>query len=462
MFPRVTGRGPIRGLYACLLVLVLAVLAGCSGHTGKASSVSASSATLNGARQCTAAVDGSWVWQWRELGTTSWKSGGVSPQRCSSAAGRPEALSFRPAGLQPDTTYQYRLTADPKLPCDLQRAPNECRDVYSVDSTGTVNGTRYSSFTTQPVCDDVQGASESLASFIASNPAGSQADRRVLCLRPGTQEIGQLNGLKAWSTLTPRGEADGSKQPVVLNGNIALQSPGASVEDVRVVGCWRQSGCSGSRDKVIDVRANDVRLRHLDITQRGGRNSDLLQCVLIDSSSQVRNVTVAFSKIHSCGSESSGNMEHGIYCSQALRPVISGNWIYDNEGYGIQLYPNCDGALVAGNVVAENGGSCDVDGSTGTVYAVGFCGFGRENAARPIFPPIHCGPTSGNRAIDLVVFDPTGVPDVSDCGSKLTTSGTLRTDPDFVNRAAYDFRMRNPYARAKLGGYADITPGPRW
>jgi Right handed beta helix region len=462
MFPRVTGRGPTRGLYACLLVLVLAVLAGCSGHTGKASSVSASSATLNGARQCTAAVDGSWVWQWRELGTTSWKGGGVSPQRCSSAAGRPEALSFRPAGLQPDTTYQYRLTADPKLPCDLQRAPNECRDVYSVDSTGTVNGTRYSSFTTQPVCDDVQGASESLASFTASNPAGSQADRRVLCLRPGTQEIGQLNGLKAWSTLTPRGEADGSKQPVVLNGNIALQSPGASVEDVRVVGCWRQSGCSGSRDKVIDVRANDVRLSHLDITQRGGRNSDLLQCVLIHSSSQVRNVTVAFSKIHSCGSESSGNMEHGIYCSQALRPVISGNWIYDNEGYGIQLYPNCDGALVAGNVVAENGGSCDVDGSTGTVYAVGFCGFGRENAARPIFPPIHCGPTSGNRAIDLVVFDPTGVPDVSDCGPKLTTTGTLRTDPDFVNRAAYDFRMRNPYARAKLGGYADITPGPRW
>ena len=283
--------------------------------------------------------------------------------------GRAEAFSFRPAGLRPDTTYQYRLTVDPKLPCDLQRAPNECRDVYSVDSTGTVNGTRYSSLTTQPVCDDVQGACESLASFIAANPAGTKGDRRVLCLRPGTQEIGQLNGLKAWSTLTPRGEADGTKQAVVLNGNVALESPGATVEDVRVVGCWRQGGCSGSRDKVIDVRASDVRLSHLDITQQGGRNSDVLQCVLIDSSSQVTNVTIAFSKIHSCGSESSGNMEHGIYCSRAFRPVISGNWIYDNEGYGVQLYPNCDGALVAGNVVAENGGSCDVDGSTDTVYA---------------------------------------------------------------------------------------------
>ena len=462
MFPRVTGRGPIRGSSASLLLLVLAVLAGCSGHTGKASSVSSTSATLNGARQCTAAVDGNWAWQWRQLGTSAWKSGGASQQRCSSASGRPQAFSFRPAGLQPDTTYQYRLLVDPRLPCDLQRAPNECRDVYPVDSTGTANGTRYSSFTTQPVCDDVQAAGESLAAFIASNPAGTKGDRRVLCMRPGTQEIGQLNGLKAWSTLTPRGEADGTKQPVVLNGNIALQSPGATVEDVRVVGCWRQGGCSTSRDKAIDVRASDVRLSHLDITQKGGRNRDVIQCVLIDSSSQVARVTLEFSKIHSCGSESSGNLEHGIYCSNALRPLISGNWIYDNEGYGIQLYPNCDGAVVAGNVVAENGGSCDVDGSTGTLYAVGFCGFGRENASRPIFPPIHCGPTSGNRAIDLVVFDPAGVPAVSDCGSKLSTSGTLRTDPNFVNRAAYDFRMRNPFARAKLGIYADITPGPRW
>ena len=109
MFPRVSGRGPIRGRYACLLVLVLAVLAGCSGHTGNASSVSATSATLNGARQCVSAVDGSWVWQWRELGTAPWKSGGASPQRCSSAAGRAEAFSFRPAGLRPDTTYQLSL-----------------------------------------------------------------------------------------------------------------------------------------------------------------------------------------------------------------------------------------------------------------------------------------------------------------------------------------------------------------
>ena len=156
-------------------------------------------------------------------------------------------------------------------------------------------------------------------------------------------------------------------------------------------------------------------------------------------------------------------MEHGLYCSRAFRPVISGNWIYDNEGYGIQLYPNCDGALAAGNVVAENGGSCDVDGSNGRGLrrAASAASDGRTPRDRSSRRSTAARP-SGNRATDLVVFDPAGVPDVSDCGSKLSTSGTLRADPDFVNRAGYDFRMRNPLARAKLGMYADIMPGPRW
>jgi hypothetical protein len=31
-----------------------------------------------------------------------------------------------------------------------------------------------------------------------------------------------------------------------------------------------------------------------------------------------------------------------------------------------------------------------------------------------------------------------------------------------VNRGAYDFRVQNAFARAKLGIYATILPGPRW
>jgi Right handed beta helix region len=450
MLAAVRGRGAI--------ALALLVLVGCAGQTNRATVVGPSAATLNGARQCVSDIDGRWAWQWRELGAKSWSSGGASQLNCPGGGG---ALSHRLSGLRPDTAYQFRLLVDPKEPCNL-RVPATCHDVYPLDANGVVNGTTYDTFTTQPQCDDVQGASESLAAFVASNPAGTSGDRRVLCLREGTQSIGQVNGLKAWSTLTPRGEADGTKQTVVLNGNLGLGNRGATIEDVRIAGCYAQSGCAADRNKTIDVRASDVTLRHLDITQQGGRNRDVVQCVLIDGGTQPTNVSLQHSKVHSCGSESSGNMEHGLYCSSALRPLVAGNWFYDNEGFGIQLYPNCDGALVIGNVVAENGGACDVDGSsTNAAYVNGFCGFARENVTRSVFPPIHCGTTSGSQAIDMVLYDPRG--GTTDCGGvKLSARGTLNADPQFASRTGYDFRMGNPFARARLGIYAETSPGPRW
>jgi hypothetical protein len=431
-----------------LAALTIAALTGCASETRRATEVTATTATLNGMRECVGDMDARWTWQWREVGTTSWSSGGTSQLSCPSQGGRAQPFSHKLSGLKPDTSYQYRLLAD----------------FNPIDSSGAVKGTHYDMFTTQPQCDDFQGASESLSAFVASNPAGTAGDRRVLCVRQGTQSIGQVNGLKAWSTLTPLGEPDGTKQIAVLRGNIGLGSRGVTLEDLSIAGCYRQSGCGTDRDKTIDVRADDALLRNLDITQQGGRNRDILQCVLIDGDRQLTGVRLELSKVHSCGSESSGNMEHGLYCSTALRPLITGNWFYDNEGFGIQLYPNCDGALAAGNVVAENGASCDVDGaSSSAVYVNGFCGFGRENASRPIFPPIHCGTTSDSRAIDMVLYDPLSVPGTTDCwGSELTPRGTLNADPQFVSRATYDFRMRNPFARAKLGIYAEIPPGPRW
>jgi hypothetical protein len=464
----VIGRGTRRAAIGGMLAVL--ALAGCAGQTNRPTSVGTTTATLTGERGCAADVDGRWAWQWRKLGSAGWSSGGASQLNCppdqrsdlSGYQGGPSApLSHSLTGLTPDTTYQFRLLVDPRDPCDL-RAPATCGDVYHVDSAGTPNGTSYDTATTQPACDDIQGSSESLAAFVAANGAGTAADPKILCLRQGTQSIGQLNGLKAWSTLTPRGEADGTKQPVVLEGNIALENRGATVEDVKIVGCHAQSGCSTDRDKAVDMRADDVAIRHVEVTQRGGRNAARLQCVMINSGVQVKGARVEHSKVHSCGSEGSGNKDHGIYCSNATGAIIAGNWFYDNEGYGVHLYPNCDNALAVGNVVAENGASCVVSGdssatSSQTAYVAGFCGFAREAG----HPPIHCGPTSANQAIDMVLYDPRA--SVTDCSSaELRPTGTLNADPQFVNRGGYDFRARNPFARAKLGVYADIVPGPRW
>jgi hypothetical protein len=51
---------------------------------------------------------------------------------------------------------------------------------------------------------------------------------------------------------------------------------------------------------------------------------------------------------------------------------------------------------------------------------------------------------------------------VTDCSSQLRQSGTYNADPQFRDASRYDFRMRNPFARAKLGIYSEILPGPRW
>jgi hypothetical protein len=299
---------------------------------------------------------------------------------------------------------------------------------------------------------------------VAANPAGTATDRRVLCVRQGTQSIGQLNALKAWSTLTPLGEPDGTKQPVVLNGNVGLVNRGTTIEDIKIVGCYYQAGCDTQRNKVVDVKADDVTLRHVEVTQRGGRNADSIQCILVVSDRQLTGLRIDYSKVHSCGSEASGNMQHGLYCGDALGAQLVGNWFYDNEGFGVQVYPNCDGVRAIGNVVAENGAACEFSGmsaslmSTGSEYRSGFCGFARESNR---FPPIHCGPTSGNQATDMVVYAPSST--YTDCNSsELKASGVLHADPEFVNRPAYDFRLRSTAARAKLGVYAEIVPGPRW
>ena len=161
MLPPVGARS--RGFVA--LALALATLAGCAGQTNRPFGVSATGAILTGEHQCATPSSGKLAWQWRELGAQAWSSGAAVQFSCP--AGR-RSISHVLHGLKPDTSYQYRLLVDLREPCNLSR-PSTCSDVYPLDSGGTANGTAYETFTTQPQCDDVQGPSESLSAFVASN-----------------------------------------------------------------------------------------------------------------------------------------------------------------------------------------------------------------------------------------------------------------------------------------------------
>jgi hypothetical protein len=447
----VPGRGTsVRGLIVVVGILGGCLLAGCVAKTNRPSAVASSSATLNGALSCRAEFDGRWSWQWRELGATAWSAGGPFQFDCPHSTLR---RSLRVANLRPDTTYQYRLAVDVGQPA-------------WIDADGTINGSHWNTVTTQPRCDDVQGATESLAAFLARNGPGTPTARRVLCLRGGSQDIGQLDGIPAWTTVTPRGEPDGTKQMVVLNGNVALDNRGAALEDVKVVGCYGSPGCRGNRDKVADVTASDTALIHVDLTQRTNR-SDRIQCVHVGSDNgQLTGVRMEYSKAHGCGPAAAQHHYHGLYCRDAIGMRIIGNWFYENEGFGVQMYPNCDDAVAMGNVIALNGGACDLSGTgwssqtSGAVYRNGFCGLGRDGG---FAAPIHCYNAGTNQVVDMVAYDPGRPRGVTDCAaSQLRQSGTYSANPQFADPARADFRMRNPFARAKLGVYAEIVPGPRW
>lgn len=59
--------------------------------------------------------------------------------------------------------------------------------------------------------------------------------------------------------------------------------------------------------------------------------------------------------IHDCGELPATNFDHGIYVNSADRTVIVDNVINDNADRGVQLYPDAQDTLVAGNVIVGNG-----------------------------------------------------------------------------------------------------------
>ncbi len=59
--------------------------------------------------------------------------------------------------------------------------------------------------------------------------------------------------------------------------------------------------------------------------------------------------------IHDCGELPATNFDHGIYVNSADQTVIVDNVITDNADRGVQLYPDAQGTLVAGNVIIGNG-----------------------------------------------------------------------------------------------------------
>ena len=154
--------------------------------------------------------------QWRESAASSWSSAPPSSPDCP-----PTRTAARRA-----TSRRERAADDPRLPprrpqgghllpVPDARRPHAVQPARSVDLLGRggpgvpEQGLRLPEVHhAAALGDDVQGPTEALSAFVASNPAGTPSDRRMLCLRVGDQNIGQVRTGSRPGRATSRGEAD--------------------------------------------------------------------------------------------------------------------------------------------------------------------------------------------------------------------------------------------------------------
>jgi hypothetical protein len=136
----------MRKIASALIGLSLLVLPGCLGNTEPATNVGQNQATLQGKGQCTAHETGDWWYEYRKVGDPGWTQGPLHDFDGCAENGPTEELPLpygdTITGLDPETTYEYRLCADMETPSD--------QPVACADKNGP-NGTDYETFTTDAV-----------------------------------------------------------------------------------------------------------------------------------------------------------------------------------------------------------------------------------------------------------------------------------------------------------------------
>ncbi|HEX8648423.1 MAG TPA: right-handed parallel beta-helix repeat-containing protein [Thermoleophilaceae bacterium] len=231
-------------------------------------------------------------------------------------------------------------------------------------------------------------------------------------------------------------------------------------EGLKLNGASTQT-CGNKADCLLPsptVNGADIVFQDNDIT-----NEHTTICFSLGSSGYgtARRVTIRRNRIHDCGQLPANNHEHGIYVTEAEDTQILDNAIYDNADRGIQLYPNADRTTIRGNVIDNNGvgiifsgeGSSTSDGNIAENNVIT-----NSNMRRNVESWWPSAVGTGNVARNNCIH-----------GGKLGNIGTqegfvairnLMVDPQYVDRAAKDFRLKagSPCAAVLAGAEVPAAP----
>jgi parallel beta helix pectate lyase-like protein len=240
---------------------------------------------------------------------------------------------------------------------------------------------------------------------------------------------------------------------------------------------------------VIDPDAHHVTVRDLDLDSTGvGRPSPIvlgddatfardditnghtpIVCMILgaknhDSGARADRTRIYDNRIHDCGTVD--NHRHGLYVEHALDTRIVGNVIYDNADRAIQLYPDAQNTVITGNVIDGNGEGIIFSGngpysSSGTVVRGNVLTNPRLRAVVESWYPSGTPKGHDNVVEFNCLAGAKGTIDSANGG--FTASNNLFADPQYVDRDAKDFRLRegSPCAALLAAGRAEATAYPK-
>jgi hypothetical protein len=344
------------------------------------------------------------------------------------------AIATDAAGNDSACSSPFAYTEDPTATCDEFASPT------GSDIAG--NGSIASPYQTP----------QKLVNSLAVGDTG--------CFRAGTYSWSEnLSVRTAGITLTAYPGEDAT-----LKGRLRIEetADGATIEHLTL------DGRNSANNLSPLIYADQVVLRENEIT-----NYHTAICVALDSyfsGPPPQGVVIERNRIHDCGVLPSTNKEHGIYVAEARDTVIRDNWIYDNAGRGIQLYPDAQRSTITGNVIDGNGEGINFAGSgdlasddnivQGNVISNSNLRWNAEDGTNGPLP-------DGNVLRDNCVWASNGNAAYNSNGGiqtpsrNFTVSGNLISAPGFVDAAAGDFHLQwGSACLAKYTGTMSLPVGP--